>query len=528
MKGIVYLILLFSYNTFAQDLYKLNSFPGAQATILIDFDGQTVDSRFWKPFYKDSLLFCSPSGLSDIQKIRIFNHVSEDFRPFNITVTTDSTVFFRTSLFRRVRVIVTTTSAWYNGSGGTAYIESFRWGEDVPCFVFPDILRFFEKRVAEAVSHEVGHTLGLYHQARYNDTCRFLDEYNPGVGTGQTSWAPIMGNPYFRNITTWHNGRNSIGCSRFQDDLAIITGSLNGFGYRPDDYTENLDLSQNVQFQIDTLTIDGIIGRTDDADVFNFDLPQYGNLIVNARPFSVVYEPNSLNSNIDTKLDLFDKDKKLIGSYNNILLVSSNIDTFLNAGRYYLRISNTDNPFALRYGMLGSYTIGAKFTPYLVLSNKNIRLNGNYNSSYNYIFWDINIDDAVKSVNLQNSTNGVDWDDILTGDGELRFYKHVTDAEQTFYKLKVKLESGDIQYSNIVKVNRFVYKKPYNFLVFGDNISLDVIKDAEWRIVDIQGKVYKYGKAAIGSNIINLALPSGVYLFQMYINGMSFSEKFMQ
>ncbi len=46
-----------------------------------------------------------------------------------------------------------------------------------------------EKYTAEAISHEVGHTLGLSHDGRITPS----EGYYAGHGSGDTGWAPIMG-----------------------------------------------------------------------------------------------------------------------------------------------------------------------------------------------------------------------------------------------------------------------------------------------------------------------------------------------
>ena len=104
--------LLTSLN--AISLPKLSSYPSAQATIFLDFDGQTVISSVWN---NGSALVCAASGFNDTQITEIFNRVSEDYRPFNINITTDSSVFLAAPLTKRIRIIVTTTSAWYTGVG---------------------------------------------------------------------------------------------------------------------------------------------------------------------------------------------------------------------------------------------------------------------------------------------------------------------------------------------------------------------------------------------------------------------------
>lgn len=80
--------LLLSLNAFS--VPKLNSYPGAVATIFLDFDGHYVQSSVWNngnPFN------CAPSGMTDPQITEAFNRVAEDYRPFEINITTDSDVF---------------------------------------------------------------------------------------------------------------------------------------------------------------------------------------------------------------------------------------------------------------------------------------------------------------------------------------------------------------------------------------------------------------------------------------------------
>src|SRR5258706_13522 len=159
MKTIPTLVLLCCLltSTWVKALPKLTSLPTAKATIFLDFDGHYVTSSIWNG---GRPLDCAPSGMNDAQITEIFNRVSEDYRPFNIDITTDSTVFLAAPLTKRVRMIVTTTCAWYTGVGGVAYIGSFTWGDDTPGFVFlPRLGPSNPKMVAECCSHEIGHTL---------------------------------------------------------------------------------------------------------------------------------------------------------------------------------------------------------------------------------------------------------------------------------------------------------------------------------------------------------------------------------
>lgn len=209
------LLLGFLLGVRAQAPYGLNSHPSAVPTIYLDFDGQTVTSTLWlSQFNGGNPIPCLPPNMTNAQMIKVFNHVAEDFRPFEVNVTTDSAVFLAAPVDTRMRVIFTSSSTWYGAAGGVAFVDSWRYynfyNDETPCFVFSSLLGNNDKRCAEAASHEVGHTLGLYHQSQYNDACGFVAEYFAGRGSGDIGWAPIMGNSYGRNLTTWHNGRSSL------------------------------------------------------------------------------------------------------------------------------------------------------------------------------------------------------------------------------------------------------------------------------------------------------------------------------
>jgi len=152
--------LLFSVCSFSQTpIY--NSYPSAAATVLLDFDGQYVDGTSWN---WNGPLSLGPANLTNEQITEIFNRVSEDYRPFNINITTDSTKYWAAPPAQRTRVVLTITSDWYGAAGGVSYVNSFTWGDNTPCFVFTALLGYRTKYIAEAASHEIGHTLGLNHQ----------------------------------------------------------------------------------------------------------------------------------------------------------------------------------------------------------------------------------------------------------------------------------------------------------------------------------------------------------------------------
>lgn len=277
---------------------KLNSYPSVTPTIYLDFDGQSVIGTSWN---SGNPIFCAPSGLDDTQITEIFNRVAEDYRPFAVNITTDSTKFLAAPLNRRIRIIVTPTSGWTNGVGGISYIGSFTWGDDTPGFVFCDRLGPNNpKYVAECCSHESGHAVGLSHQSTYDSNCTLTETYCMGAGTGEVSWAPIMGNSYYRNMTGWNDGPTPYGCANTQDNLTIIT-SMNGFTYRTDDFTEVMD---GTTYTLNnSFNIDGIITTNSDKDVFRYVVPQSVNFHLEAIPGNV--GSNYIGANLDIKIALY-------------------------------------------------------------------------------------------------------------------------------------------------------------------------------------------------------------------------------
>ncbi|RXK59862.1 hypothetical protein ESA94_12470 [Lacibacter luteus] len=187
--------------------------------LFLDFDGQTVSSPYWNG---GITFYATPSGFTSTEIANIIAEVKNDYSAFaNIKITTDSTAYFAAAANRRQRIIVTQYHEWYPGAGGVAYIDSWTWGLDIPGFVFSKALGYSQKNVWEACSHEGGHTIGLYHQTKYDSNCNFLAEYNSG-GNGE---APIMGNSYNQPIGRWWVG-SSTSCNAIQDDAVKIAAKV--------------------------------------------------------------------------------------------------------------------------------------------------------------------------------------------------------------------------------------------------------------------------------------------------------------
>lgn len=516
-------LLFFSFSVAAQ-VPILNSYPQAVHTIFLDFDGQTVSSPYWTvtPFY------ATPANLNSAQITSVFNRVAEDFRPFNLNITTDSTVFLATAPGKRQRIIITSYSSWYGNAGGVAYIPSFRWTTEVPGFVFANLLATSSneetnaKRVAEAASHETGHTLGLDHQRLFNGSCGLTSEYNPGTGTGEISWAPIMGSSYSRNITLWHNGTTS--CNGAQDELQIIASNQNGFGYRNDDIGSNLNQAPNITFNGSSFGTAGVINTTNDVDVFRFNLHERGSLLVNVAP------NNSTGGyNIDMEAELLSSNGSVLKLYNPSTSVSAVIDTTLDGGTYFVRVRNSSNAYASNYGMLGNYTVTGTFMSGSILPIYSLNLSGRVTNEKHELDWNIIADEPIDNISVEVSTDGKNFTALQDVNGSLRqFVYQPLEKTILYYRLYVVTASQLKYYSNIVSLRSVSGKGRFNLLTNVINSNTIVVNsngNYNWRLIDMNGRQLASGRMTVGSNRISAgSLSSGMYLFQV-IDGSEISTE---
>ena len=517
------LLLIFSYILavqYAHSQAKLNSFPTASATIFLDFDGEEVSTYMWN---NGNSFTAAAAGLNGEQVTEIFNRVSEDYRPFNINITTDEAVFLLAPVDKRIRIIVTPTSAWFPGVGGVSYVGSFTWGDDTPGFVFCDKLGPNNlKQVAECCSHESGHSLGLSHQSKYDATCNLTAKYNDGVGDGETSWAPIMGNSYYRNMSGWNNGPTPYGCSNVQDNISIIV-SQNGFGFRPDDFSDDLNDKPAI-LKTASLNIKGLINTSSDKDAFTFSLSQNSNFHLEANPFSV--KTNNEGADLDIQLSLYDSAKNLISTYNPANTMSASIDTLLNAGEYYLIINGTGNNNATDYSSLGSYTITGSAKELPVCS---VQLTGRVDKNEHQLNWSLTCYQTLKSISIQSSTDGINFTDINTVDSrQLSFTNSAYQFTDLYYRLKITSSSERLAYSNIVLLKKV--DKPANRFIISSfvttELTITAFENFQYCLVDINGNCIRKGTGIAGSNKIDMfGKTPGMYILQMAGNSWRQTEK---
>ncbi len=365
MKRILPLLIFFCamHNFVFAQIPILNSNPTVVHKVLyLDFDGQAVYGTAWNTTYSTPTINALPSTLSPAVMTEIWKRVSEDYRPFDVNVTTDVNKFNAATPTLRMRIVITPSSTWYPSSvGGVAFLNSFSWGgnPDTPCWVFENMLSYSAKNCAEAASHEGGHTLSLKHQSIWNPTtCTKTAEYHNGIGTGVTSWAPIMGVGYSKNVTIWHNGPNSTTCTTLQFDHGgnAITGSL-FLNYRNDDVGNTLSNAKILNVNSATVLDTGIISTNTDVDVYKFDLCNSRYMTFDVKPWSLD-TVNYSGANLDVRLTLYNAiTSNSIAIDTSLTRLNARIGTTLTPGSYYFVIDGGGSANYSDYGSLGQYHI---------------------------------------------------------------------------------------------------------------------------------------------------------------------------
>lgn len=192
-----------------------------QTVFYLDFDGHTFATLLADG---GKAVEYKPVNLSKTDLDTIISEVAGDFAKYNVLITTDSTIFLKALPTKRVRAIVTPNVGWIPPANtGWSWIGSMGEKVEMPCIILADKLINNSHYISQTISHELGHTLGLFHQSTYDASCKKISEYNYGDGIN----APLMGVSILaKNRGTWWKGPNATGCNVFQDDDLIITNKL--------------------------------------------------------------------------------------------------------------------------------------------------------------------------------------------------------------------------------------------------------------------------------------------------------------
>jgi PKD repeat protein len=346
--------------------FALHSRPGATKVIYLDFNGHITSGTYWNSGFRGGAEIITPPydidgdtssfSATELERIQyIWQRVAEDYAPFDVDVATQEPnieSLRRTSSNDEnygVRVAIGGSSSdWYGASaGGIAYTGSFNWDSDTPCFVWKAQLgNGNEKYVAEAASHEAGHTLGLSHDGQTDGSAYYA---------GHGSWAPIMGNSYGKDVTQWSRGEYTA-ANNTEDDLAVM--QQNGAKHRADDHGNTTASATRLSGTNPSAT--GLIQNQSDVDVFAFST-KAGQI-----NFTVDVAPRG--PDLDVQLALLDANGAQVAVSNSSLL-GTTLSATVETGSYYLHLSGigAGNPATTgysSYASLGEYKlIGSVINP---------------------------------------------------------------------------------------------------------------------------------------------------------------------
>lgn len=353
-----------------------SSRDGAPVTFYLDFDGHTENDTRWTTQRNDNVVgaIVTPAfdldgqaTFSDDERDRIqeiYERVAEDFRPFNVNITTDLTGLpaqFRDA--REMLISVGGNGSWTvdpsTGSTAERYrAQSNTFDTDGPrtAFTFQTPHNGlggadagFEQNIAASISQAIAVSLGLQvHQVAGSPL------------EGDLLVAPILGDQIPGNDVPanpiserdiWYDAPGSTNAN--QDDLAQIVSNAN-VSFRQDDHgdTDGTSTALTVDPQNDE-TISGVIERNTDLDVFSITTAG------TTATFSVVgldltnapFNAANPGSNLDPTLTIRDASGAVLDTQNDAGL-STSITLTVPDGQYFIEVSN-----AGEYGNLGEYTL---------------------------------------------------------------------------------------------------------------------------------------------------------------------------
>lgn len=357
-----------------EQTFQLHSKPGSSKVIYLDFDGEVISGTAWNTNYGVSTnyqpglaLYSDPSfNNAEMDAVQgIFQRVAEDYAPFDVDVTTQDpgvAAIDRSGSgdpYFGTRALV--TASWElsgnicsDSCGGVAYIGVYDLTSShqyyQPALVFPHMLSNGEKYIAEAVTHEVGHNLGLYHDGLTDGTAYYQ---------GHAMWAPVMGVGYYRPVVQWSAGEYS-GANNTEDDLVVI--QANGLSYRSDDHGDS-PASATALSGTFPVTGSGIVSTRSDVDVFAVTTTCSATL-------SAAVNPGPRSPNLDARVRILDASGGTLASadppatmvdYDVAGGLGATASTTLPAGTYYVEVDGvgygTASTGYTDYASLGQYTV---------------------------------------------------------------------------------------------------------------------------------------------------------------------------
>lgn len=424
-------------------LPALSSFSAASKKIFLDFDGAGAIN--WGTYSVPTTPGFDVDGnastftSTEISSInRIWARVAEKFSPFNLDVTTIDPGSYTGG--QVLRVVIGGDGTWLGNAGGAAYVNGFTLPLSYSAefnfntaFVFTQNLSNGNvKFTAEAIAHEAGHAFGLEHQSAYSGSTRTA-EYHPG----DILRAPIMGSSYNATRGLWWNGSTSAGVNSLQDDLALLSRSANGFGYRTDDHGNNASNARLLLATNSQISVQGVIETTADVDAFSFT--------TRAGPVSLSLAPVTDGPMLDATLTILNSAGTVVGTYNTSTL-GEFAQLTLAAGTYTALVGSKGS-----YGDVGQYTFTGTVIEAERPPNAPTGLSVSQNGTGLALVWADNSLDET-GFRIERSTNGgATWSTLVVVAPNTTAYIDGTSTfgATTSYRIGAENTMGVSSYTNV-------------------------------------------------------------------------------
>ena len=353
-----------------EDTFLLHSRPGANRVIYLDFDGGVLTGTAWndtenggpdtqlpglghrrnplrlrrrRAHRHTADLAAGGRGLRAVRRRR--HHRGAAGCQHHALQFVGDTVY-------GTRALISPISSYFGNYGGIAYVGIYNQVDTTdyykPALIFPENLANGEKYIAEAVTHEVGHNVGLSHDGTTSSAPGGAVGYYQGQGSGTTGWAPIMGVGYYQNLSQWSKGEYAY-ANNTEDDLVVIQN--HGLSYRADDYGNTIATASGLPGG----TATGVITTTADIDIFSF--------VAGAGTVTFAVDPIDRGPDLDIQADVLNAGGSVLGTSNPTGRLDADLSVVLpSAGTYYLRVQGVGegSPTVTGYtdyASLGQYII---------------------------------------------------------------------------------------------------------------------------------------------------------------------------